>query len=134
MKRWILYGLWGFFWIISGLLGHNARATGGQAAAMTVVGLCTFVPGTLLLLEGFRHHRKTVLTVRWISLASLVLTAVFFVANILSVTASETAGLVLHEFLIFVSAPMMCMPFYPLSLFLWACLLFATFHKPINNR
>jgi hypothetical protein len=129
MKRGILYGLWGFFWIISGLLGHNTDATGSQAVAITVVGLCTFVPGLLLLLEGLKHNRKDLLTVRWISLASLVLTAVFFVANILSVTASETAGLVLHEFLIFVSAPMMCMPFYPLSLFLWACLLFATFQK-----
>ena len=129
MKRGILYGLWGFFWIISGLLGHNTDATGSQAVAITVVGLCTFVPGLLLLLDGFQNHRKTVLTVRWISLLSLVLTGVLFVLNILSATWSETAGAVLYELLIFLSAPMLCMPFYPVSMFLWACLLFGSFRK-----
>lgn len=128
MKQKLLYGIWGFMWLMCALLGHITGAEGAQAGALTVLGLCAFVPGGVLLADGIRNaRRKTVLAVRWISGASLLLTAVFFIANIASVTASETTGDVLYEILIFVSSPMMCMQFYPLSLFLWACLLVSSF-------
>ena len=130
MKQTVLYSLWGFFWIICGLLGYNAQPTGAQAAAMIVLGLCTFVPGALLLAEGLKtHNRRQVRTVRWISLGSLAVTAVLFVANILCVAAPEGVAALFNGLLIFLSAPMMCLRFYPLSLFLWACLLVASFRK-----
>ena len=133
MRRNLLYGIWAWMWIICGLLGHMEDPQGASAAVLVVIGLASFAPGALLLIDGIRKkHAKTVCAVRWISGLSLGLTCIAFVANILSVRASETVGLVLYEVLIFVSSPMLCLQFYPLSLFLWACLLVATFRKLIK--
>ena len=67
---------------------------------------------------------------KWIGAAFLVLTLVLLILNFFSAFASERLGLFLHYMLIIVSSPMICSGHWGLSLFLWACLLFATFIKP----
>ena len=95
--------------------------------------MCTlsfFVPGFMLLYEAHkRQDKKTLRYLRWISLGSLLLTVVFFIASLLSVFSSDTVGTVLHVFLAIVSAPMLAMQYWLGSLFLWSCLFIGTFLK-----
>lgn len=128
MKKIILYGIWLVLYALCASLSHIAEPAGAQAAAMTLISLLFFVPGVLLLIDGLRNNdAKTLAQLRWISGASLGLTLVLLVVNILSVMNSKTAGNVLNEILIFVSVPMVSSQHWLLSMFLWALLLFTTF-------
>ena len=66
-------------------------------------------------------------------MVSLVLTLCFLVAN-MAVAAAETTNKLLHVLLALVSAPMLCGQYWAMSLFLWACLLFATFIKQPKEK
>ena len=127
MKKKILYGTWIAFYILCAGLGHVAAPSGAQRIALTILSLCFFVPGVILLVDALRvGDQKQLGLLRWISGVSLGLTLVFLVANVFSVLASEVVGNILYEVLIFVSVPMICSQHWVFSLFLWACLLFAT--------
>lgn len=127
MKKVILYCLWGFFYIMCWLLGNITGPSASQAAALTVLSVVFFLPPLLLLVDGLKtRDQKTLLILRLTSIASLSLTMILFIVNILSVNGSETLGNILHQVLNFVSVPMFCSQHYVLSMFLWACLLFAT--------
>ena len=77
--------------------------------------------------------QKTVKTIRVISLVSLLLTTIllvlYFVLTLLYAATAVSAGVVnvTYYVLLLVSAPLFCGQYFFLSLFLWACLLFATF-------
>lgn len=130
MVKVLLYGLWLFFYFLCGILGIMEPSTDLQAGAMTVLSLVFFLPPAILLIRAIRtDDRKTVKTLRLISILSLSLTVVGFIMNIAAVNASEQTGLVLYRVLNFLSVPMVCSRHYVLSLFLWACLLFSTFPK-----
>lgn len=127
MKKRILYIAWAFFYALCAGLGHVSQPGDAQSVALTLLSLVFFVPGAILLIDALRSgDRKTLLALRWISGASLGLTLLMLVANVLAVMGSEVLGTVLYELLIFVSVPMVCSRHWVLSLFLWACLLFAT--------
>ena len=126
----VLYGVWIFFYGLCGILGLMEPETDLQAGMMTALSVVFFLPAWILLLRSLKAgEQKTVKTVRLICILSLSLTLVGFVANIASVRATEQTGLVLYRILNFLSVPMVCSRHYILSLFLWACLLFATFPK-----
>lgn len=130
MKKIILYSVWLVLYALCAGLAHIAEPAGAQAVAMTLLSLCFFVPGVILLVDALRSGDKKELTLlRWISGVFLVLTLVLLVVNILSALNSEAAGIVLYEILIFVSVPMVCSQHWLLSMFLWALLLFSTFWK-----
>ena len=127
MKKRILYCLWGLFYIMCWLLGNITEPTASQSAALTVLSLVFFLPGLVLLVDAMRSgDKKNLFVLRLVSVLSLGLTLVLFIANILAVNASETLGNVLNQVLNFVSVPMFCSQHYVLSMFLWGCLLFAT--------
>ena len=127
MKKTILWCVWAFFYALCAGLGYIADPTDTQKLALLVMALIFFIPGLLLLIDALRKKdRKTLLQLRWISGLSLGLTLVLLVANVMSALASETVGNVLYEILIFVSVPMICSQQWLLSMFLWACLFFAT--------
>ena len=135
MKRPILYCFWAFFFVVCGILGNVEDPQGFRATAMTLLSIGFFVPPTLLLIDGWKKDDKKMLcAIRWISIASLVLTLGLLIANIGVVGASEQTGNVMYQILIYVSVPMVCSRFYALSIFLWACLLFATFPKFIQKK
>ena len=128
MKKRILYGLWAFLYALCASLSFIPEPAESLQVAMTLLSLAFFVPGTVLLVDAFRNKdKKGIFTLRLISLVSLGLTTVAYICNLLSATASDAAGTVLYYVLLVVSAPMVSMGFELLSLFLWACLLFATF-------
>lgn len=127
MKNKVLYIMWGLMYLLCAFMGLIVPRSSGQAAAMTVLSVVFFLPPLLLLLHAWRHQQKQVVsTLRWLSIASLGATLLVLLLNILSVNASETVGQLLYGVLVFVSSPMVCSQHYALSLFLWACLLFAT--------
>lgn len=130
MKNWkyfLLYGSWIWLYLLCAGLAHITQPQPAQSVALTVVALIFFIPAVILLIDGLRNKRqKQLRLLRWISISSLVLTLLLLIANVLSALASEAMGNVLHEILIFVSVPMVCSQHWVLSMFLWACLFFAT--------
>ena len=63
---------------------------------------------------------------RIICICSLSLTLVAIVGNFMSVSAAAEVGNALYDVLMLVSAPMLCIQYWALSIFLWACLLMTT--------
>lgn len=130
MKEKLLYGGWiGMYALCVGLGTIQARNTAVHIAMM-VLALLFYVPGILLVFDAVKaDNKKQLLRLRLVCSSSLVLTAVFLVGNIAAVGASETAGRVLNDLLMLVSAPMFCCYWRFLSLLLWGCLLFASFPR-----
>ena len=130
MNKWLYCG-WGIMYIVSVALSLIQNATGAAKLALLIFSVLFFVPGFLLLYNNIRSgNRKGVLLIRFISLASLVLTLVCLVVFFLFAGyGNEAAVNVTYEVLAIVSAPMLCSQYWAVSLFLWACLLFSTFFK-----
>ena len=124
MKKTTLYALWGGLFIICAGLGFIPEPAGFLRFFMTALSIAFFVPPAALLYQADKaHDRHTLALVRNLSLASLGLTLLVLVMNVLCSIGSETLGNVLHGILIMVSSPMVCSGYWALSLFLWACLL-----------
>lgn len=127
-KKKALFILWGFLFILCAGLGFIPEASGFGKAVLVFLGLAFFAPGAILLWDAVScGDRKTVLRIRLISLCWLVVTLVLLVGNLLSVGASQGVGNVLYWLLVVLSAPMVCGQFWEMSIFLWACLLTASF-------
>ena len=127
MKERVLYIAWVVLYAICAALGFYGEAAGFGKVLFVLTALIFFLPGIGLVVMGYREkNRKTLRRVRLISVVSLILTLTFLVANV-AVAAAETTSNVLHVLLVLVSAPMLCGQYWAMSLFLWACLLFATF-------
>lgn len=130
MKEKILYAVWGCLYILCVGLGFINGAEGFGKFVLVLISVLFFVPGAMILYEGVKaKNKKTLVRVRIISVASLVLTMIAWIANVMSISASEEVGNVLYEILVLVSAPMICSQYWVLSLFLWACLLMASFKR-----
>ena len=128
MKNKFLWISWLVLYVISVALGTITDAAGGLKAVLVVMGIVFFLPGGILLCRGVRDEdAKTVLAVRYISLASLLLTVCTLLATFLSVDGSASLGMVLQGLLTLVSAPLLCVQYWVISLFLWACLLIGSF-------
>ena len=105
-------------------------AMGAGLAALRVTAVVFFLPPVWILLRAKKTgNRFHVGLIRWLSLASIVLTALLLVLNFSSVLWSEAVGSALYAALVVVSAPMLCANHYALSLFLWGTLLAGTFYK-----
>ena len=129
-KNIILYGLWGCFYILCMVLGYTVTApiTTAQQVGLTCISLSFFVPPTILLIDSYRQKdQKGLRILRIISGLSLGLTFLVLILNVLGAAWSDAAGEFLNQLLILVSVPMATCGNWLVSLFLWACLLFATF-------
>ncbi len=128
MRQKLIYLLWLFLYIICVGLGTIQAHIPVLNIFQGVFAVLFYVPPVLLTLEGLKKgQRKYLLQIRGISIASLVLTLVFMIANIASVYATEAVGNTLNQLYILVSAPMHCLPYGFISIFLWASLLMFTF-------
>ena len=131
MKEKLLYILWALLFIICVPLGFTKNPEGFGKFLLSATSFIFFLPGGILLYDAYRAgNRKGIRRVRIISLASLSLTLLVLICNLLSVNASEKTGVFLYELLGVVSTPMFCAPNWLVSLFLWACLFCASFKKP----
>lgn len=128
MKQRNLWLLWLCLYVICLIAGFIPNPTGFGKVLLILLSAGFFVPGGLLLYDAHRRQdKKALMSIRLISLGSLVLTVVLFIANLLSVFVSDVAGTVLHVFLNIVSVPMFAMQYWLVSLFLWSCLFIGTF-------
>ncbi len=126
MKKRNLYIAWGVFYLFCTVLGFIPAKEGGFFALCMGLGLGFFVPPMLLMCRG---EKKTVQLVTTLSGVSLAATALMLVLNVLTVGASAAVGEMFYWLLILVSSPMICIQVRGISLFLWACLLFAGLGK-----
>jgi len=128
MKKWITSAAWCVLYVVCACLGLMGQPRGFGIVLYVLAALCFFVPGGLLLYWGIREgSRKTVLTVRILAILSLSLSLIALVANFLSILGTEALGNALYVVLVLVSVPMVCGQYWVMSLFLWACLLMASF-------
>ncbi len=126
MKKRNLYFAWGILYALCAVLGFIPSPSGGVFALCMILGLGFFVPPMLLLRRG---DKRTVQLLVTLSISSLVATVVVLVLNLLTVGASPAVGELFYWLLIVVSSPMICIQVRGISLFLWACLLFAGLGK-----
>ncbi|MBR4864748.1 MAG: hypothetical protein IKU07_09235 [Oscillospiraceae bacterium] len=130
MKKTFLYWLWGFFYLLCAFISNVESPSASQSVALTCLSLVFFIPPVILLVDAYKKkEEKTIRLLRLLAILSLSLTVLALIANIAAVGASDTWGTVLYQVLIFASVPMVCSQHYVLSMFLWACLLFATLPK-----
>ncbi len=124
MKNIHLYTLWGGLFIICAGLGFIPESAGFLRFFMTTLSLGCFVPPFWLLHRaGKRGDRSTLALIRNLAIASLALTLLVLVVNVVCAMRSEALGNILHGVLVIVSSPMVCSGYWALSLFLWACVL-----------
>ena len=122
-KKIVLYIVWACMYVLCVGLG-TLPAEGFGVAALALVGAAFFVPGFWLAAIALKEKdRKLLRLLRIISICSLSLTLLALVGNFLTVQASAEVGAVMFDVLALVSAPMLCIQYWLVSLFLWACLL-----------
>ena len=130
MKEKLLYIIWGCMAVLCIGLGTLETQDLLLQIPLAVLAVIFFVPGAFLLYDAFtENNRKGILRIRFISIASLSLTLVTLVAFILTAAVGAAAADVLYDILIIVSCPRVCGQYWLIGLFLWGCLLSATFLK-----
>ena len=130
MKKSTLYYIWLGAFALCFLLSLIEKPSAPLQVAMTIFSLGFFVPPVCLMVKAHREQdKKSLKTLRKIAIIALALTLLLFILNIMSLAWSEAFGTFLYYVLVFVSVPAVCCKSWALSLFLWACLLSATFLK-----
>ena len=134
MKTKILYIIWAFLFILCAGLGFIPQSEGFGTVVLVSLAVLFFLPGAILLHQAQKEgDKKGILRIRLISAISLGATALLLVINFACAAASAALGDFLYGLLILVSSPMICGRYWVVSLFLWACLLIATFNKPAKK-
>lgn len=119
MSKKFLFALWGGLYILCAVLGFLPALPLGFRILAAVL---FFLPPVLLIRTG---ERQVLALIRNLSAIWLVLTTALIIANFLTVGASVQLGNVFYVLLVIISSPMICGEIWVLSLFGWACLLFA---------
>ena len=126
-----LYIAWAAMFVLTAALGFAfPSAMGALLAVLRLIAVLFFLPPAVILVRAKRaEERFHVLLLRWLALASIVLTAVLLVLNLLSTPWPLAIGNALYAALVVISAPLACANHYALSLFLWGTLLTGTFYR-----
>ena len=126
MKKKGLFVLWGVLFAACAGLGFVPQPTGGLKWLLGLLGLLFFAPPVLLLARAQESGDRAVAAlVRNLAIASLVLTLLALVGNVLSLLGGVTLGNVMNVVLAIVSTPMFCGQIWVLSIFCWAFLMIA---------
>ena len=127
----ILYTLWAAMFLLTAALGLLFPEESGPGRwVLMAISLIFFVPPWMILHRArAAEDLSQIRLVRYLSLASVVLTAVLLVLNLKSAGLSDAMGRALNAALAVVSAPMLCSQFFVLPIFLWGCLIADTFRK-----
>ena len=128
----ILYTLWAVMFALTAVLGFFFPSVEETAPRLLLqfISVLFFLPPWLIVAKAKEQgSRKHLCLVRYLSIASIVLTAVLLCANIACAGAGEALGIALNAALTIISAPMVCSNLFVLPLFLWGTLLMGTFGK-----
>ena len=124
MSNKTLYSLWGSLYIICAALGFIPDPPALARWVFTGLSLLFFLPPAVLLYRARKNQDGfTRSLIRNLCFASLGLTLLLLVLNVVCAMGSTFWGNVLHGLLVVLSCPMVCSGYWVLSLFLWACLL-----------
>ena len=127
MKNKTLYILWAVLFVLCAVLGFFRETVTEGTWLMTLLSVLFFAPpGTLLWRARKGKDDHTRLLIRNLSGASLGLTLVLLVANLMAALGSEWLGNFLDALLTVLSTPMKASGYWALSLFLWAFLFIAS--------
>ena len=130
VKEILSYCVWLCLYVLCVGLGTVEEVAGIGKVLFILTGLIFFLPGAYLLHLGKREkNKKITLRVRIVAICSLSLTAIVFCANVIAVSADASVGRILYDMLNLVSAPMFCVRYWIISIFLWACLFSASLTK-----
>ena len=130
MKKSTLYYIWLGAFVVCFLFSLIEKPSAPLQVVMTIFSLGFFAPPVCLFVKAKREQdKKSIKMLRIVAILSLALTLLLFILNIMSMAWSEAAGNFLYYVLTFVSVPAVCCKSWALSLFLWGCLLSATFLK-----
>ena len=126
MKKNGLFVLWGVLFAACAGLGFMPQPAGALKWLLGILGLVFFAPPVLLLARAQESGDRAVAAlVRNLAIASLVLTLLALVGNVLSLLGGVKLGNVLNAVLAIVSTPMFCSQIWVLSIFCWAFLMIA---------
>ena len=130
MNKTSFYTVWAGIYILCAGLSFIPEPTGFLKFLMIALSLAFFIPPACLLYRAKQEGDKfTVKLVRNLSLASLSLTVLVLIVNLLTFMAPEAVGNFLYVLLVLVSVPMVCSQYWVLGLFCWACLLMVSLKK-----
>ena len=127
-----LYILWSVLFALTAVLGLVFPAVEAPAGrwALALTAAVFFLPPWLILTRARQEKaRFHIRLLRWLCIASLVLTAAQQCLNLRSAGLGNALGTALNAALTIVSAPMVCSNLFVLPIFLWGCLLADTFRK-----
>ena len=124
MNKRTLWLIWYSLFIVCALLGFIHQPQGFWKFCFGFLSVLFFVPGFwLVILADRRDDVRLLRQIRGISIGSLALTTLLIMLNFLSALMTDFWGNLLHGILVVVSTPMLCAPFWALSLFGWACIM-----------
>lgn len=130
MNKTSFYSVWAGIYILCAGLSFIPEPAGFLKFLMIALSLAFFIPPACLLYRAKQEGDKfTVKLVRNLSLASLSLTVLVLIVNLLTFMAPEAVGNFLYVLLVLVSVPMVCGQYWVLGLFCWACLLMVSLKK-----
>ena len=130
MNKTSFYSVWAGIYILCAGLSFIPEPGGFLKFLMIALSLAFFVPPAWLLYRAKQEGDNfTVKLVRNLSLASLTLTVLVLIVNLLTFMAPEAVGNFLYVLLVLVSVPMVCGQYWVLGLFCWACLLMVSLKK-----
>ena len=127
-----LYKVWAGLFALTALLGliFPDVENGIGRFFLALISALFFLPPWMILSrakkEENRHHIRII---RYLAIASLILTLVLLCAGILSVRMSEAVGNLIHTLTAILCAPLICSNYYVLPMFLWATLFTGSFGK-----
>ena len=135
MKKWLLYIAWALLFIMCAVLGFIPSPAGVTYWICLLFSLLFFVPPAILIAMAVKEDDvRELKRIRLISLIWLVLTLVALALNFLSVSFTAAEGLLVYRILIVVSTPMICGQIWIIGIFLWGCLLSASWQEIFKRR
>ena len=124
LKTKFLWLSWLYLFVQCAVLGFIPEPTGIVKWLLVAAAVCFFIPGFVLLVKAdHRDDEKTIRLVRTLSLIALVLDTVLILFNYLTVTMTDTWGIVAHWMLVILGSPLICGQYWVLALFGWASLM-----------
>ena len=135
MTKQKLYIAWGVLFALCAGLGFIPNPKGVTWAALFILALLFFIPPMILTYKAIKGADVAELKrIRLISLIWLGLTLVMLALNFLSVSFTAAAGKFVYWLLIVLSSPMVCGQVWVISIFLWGCLLSASWQEIFKRR
>lgn len=127
-----LYLAWGGAFVLTAVLGLLFPGAQDPVGLffLRFASVVFFLPPWLILAKARAEKALFhIRLLRYLALASLVLTMVLFCAGILAGPDSQTLGDLIHVIMSIACAPLICSNLYVLPMFLWATVLVASFTK-----